>query len=537
MNDRLSRAAAESMGITLTDVQRRAAQAVLHGRDTLLISPTGSGKSAIYQLAGKMLPGVTVVVSPLIALQIDQVQAFEDIDVGEAVAVNSARGEHERMSALRRVASGEAQFVLLGPEQLTSPEVADTLRGMTIDRFVVDEAHCIDSWGSDFRPDFLSLGRFRRSLGGPPVLALTATAAPYVRTEIVDVLDMHDPVIIVGEPERENIDIAVRRHADRSAAVDALRDSVASTAGTGLVYVGTRKETAEIAGALDTSHRPALAYHGSMPKKDRERAHAAFRGDAHVVLVATSAFGLGVDVPDVRFVHHFEAPETIDSYYQEIGRAGRDGEAAVAVLHAVAARAGPRRFAAGRSTLDAALLVRIAEMVGAANGMTVTDLAKASRSSRGRLLQAVHVLESLEVVRAGDRDVVELGTVAWAAVEERALARLEERSRVLGTRRQMMTTFLESQLCRWAMLSGYLGAASIVSCGHCDVCRAEERPREVVDATERVAHPQFGEGTVITRDADTLVVLFDHHGYRTLSRDVVEEERLLRTSGTSPTVV
>ena len=217
----VDRAARERMGLALTSVQREAVEASVQGRDTLVVSPTGSGKSAIYQLSGAMLPGTSVVVSPLVALQHDQLDALRHRDVGAAVVVNSVRGRAARRDALARIRRGGVEFVLLGPEQLVMPEVLDALREIDIDRLVVDEAHCVDAWGPDFRPDFLALGAVRAALGGPVVLALTATAAPHVREQIIATLAMREPAVIACSPERPNIHVGVRTHPDRNTAREA----------------------------------------------------------------------------------------------------------------------------------------------------------------------------------------------------------------------------------------------------------------------------------------------------------------------------
>jgi ATP-dependent DNA helicase RecQ len=207
--------ASRRLGFALTDIQRDAVTSVLRGRDTLLVSPTGSGKSAVYQLAGAMTAGVSVVVTPLLALQEDQLAAFEALDVGDAVAISSLHGARARADALARLEAGQLEFVLLSPEQLGRSDVRAALRTRGLDRLVVDEAHCIDLWGADLRPDYAVLGAIRTDLGNPAVLATTATAPPHVREEIASVLHMEDAAAIVAPTERRNIDLAVVRHPHR----------------------------------------------------------------------------------------------------------------------------------------------------------------------------------------------------------------------------------------------------------------------------------------------------------------------------------
>ncbi|HEY0518057.1 MAG TPA: RecQ family ATP-dependent DNA helicase [Ilumatobacteraceae bacterium] len=522
----LDRLARREMDIRLTSVQRRAIESVIAGRDTLLVSPTGSGKSAVYQVAGALLEGITVVVSPLIALQEDQCLRLNEMNIGTAVTVNSMGGNRRRADALRQIASGAAQFALLGPEQLRTSDVRDVLSSAAIDRLIVDEAHCIDSWGPDLRPDFLALGATRPLLRNPPVLALTATAAPHVRTEIARALRMVDVEEVVTEVERENIDIIIRRHADRQVAIDEMQRQIDATDGRGLVYVGSRRETTELADLLDRPHRRAVAYHGSLRSAEREKVHALFRSEQPVVVVATNAFGLGIDAPDVRFVHHLDAPETIDSYYQELGRAGRDGDAATAVLHVTQGRAGSRRFAAGASVPDLHLCGAIVDRAGTADA-DLESLRRDLGCPRGRVLQAVRLLEDAGVVHLTADLAVARGDEDFDEHRDHICQAIEQRAALLASRREMMRSFVESDACRWSLVTGYLGSPELETCGHCDTCGDLDRGRSRGEGEVRVRHVEFGEGSVVDNDGDRIVVLFDKVGYKTLSQKLVAEEDLL----------
>ncbi|MDF2762576.1 MAG: ATP-dependent helicase RecQ, partial [Thermomicrobiales bacterium] len=304
--------------------QEEAIAAVLAGHDTLAVMPTGSGKSAIYQIAGAIIPGVTVVVSPLIALQQDQVEAIAEMDAGGAALLNSALLAAEREEALDEFAQGATEFLFLAPEQFANEETFARVQASEPSLFVVDEAHCISEWGHDFRPEYLRLGAVIEALAHPRVLALTATASPPVRREIVERLGMREPRIVVRGFDRPNIRLAVEGFSEEEDKRQALIARVVDAPKPGIVYAATRKHAEELAAALGEQGVNAVAYHAGMAAGERARIQEAFMSDAVDVIVATTAFGMGVDKPDVRFVYHLDVSESVDAYYQEIGRAGRD---------------------------------------------------------------------------------------------------------------------------------------------------------------------------------------------------------------------
>jgi ATP-dependent DNA helicase RecQ len=511
--------AEERLGHPLTDLQERAAASVLAGRDTLVVSPTGSGKSAIYQLTGALADELTVVVSPLLALQEDQLASIDELDIGQAVAVNSLHGERARRAALEEIAGGRVRFALLGPEQLANDDVLGVLQSASVCRLVVDEAHCLDAWGPDFRPDFLRVGAARRALGDPPVLALTATAAPHVRDAIISGLEMAEPEVFVADTERQNIALAIVRHPDPQTLRSAVVDEACERSGSGIVYVGTRGAAEDLATALRERRAGVHCYHGSLPASARAAVLRAFRTDEPTVVVATSAFGLGVDSPHVRFVLHAEAPETIDAYYQEIGRAGRDGEQAEAIMHTVLARASSRRFAAGRSFPSIELCAAVA---ATRSPVPMEDLRRALKASRGRFLQAVQALRRLDVVQVDLAGVLRWTGRPFETVEQRLIDELEERAVLVASRREMLDQYVESSSCRWATIVGYLGGGEVNRCGHCDACSMDGH-RVNGPATKRLIHPTFGEGDIVNEEGDVMTVLFEHAGYRTLSRSALRD--------------
>jgi ATP-dependent DNA helicase RecQ len=329
--------------------QQEAIVSVVDGRDTLVVRPTGSGKSAIYQIAGLLLDGLTIVVSPLIALQRDQAEYLEEINVGESATLNSTLTDKQRAEVIDHVTAGALEYLFLAPEQLANEDTVEILRTANVSLLVVDEAHCISAWGHDFRPDYMRLGRVRDAIGGPRVLALTATASPLVRDEIVERLEMVKPNVLVRGFDRPNIRLDVRRFADERAKVDALIEYAEGVEKPGIVYVARKRTAEELAGALWERGVQGVYYHGGMTKTEREQAQESYMKDEFEVVVATTAFGMGIDKSNVRFVAHYDIPDSIDSLYQEIGRSGRDGEPAEAVLFYRSEDLGIRKFFAAAS--------------------------------------------------------------------------------------------------------------------------------------------------------------------------------------------
>jgi ATP-dependent DNA helicase RecQ len=299
----------------------------------LVVMPTGAGKSLTYQLPGVLREGTTLVVSPLLSLQRDQIDSLVDGTGLRAARLSSAESDSHRETVLDDAAAGRLDFLFLAPEAARSR--GDRPPGwhrLPLALVAVDEAHCVSSWGHDFRPDYFRLGELLERLDGAPVIALTATAALPVREDIAERLRLRDPLTMVRGLARRNIQLAVRRCLTARDQQQELMQTVSSYDGQGIVYVRTRRAAEEYAAALTQEGLGADAYHAGLSQKVRDRAHARFSAGTADVIVATSAFGMGVDKPDIRYVVHAHAPESLDSYYQELGRAGRDGEPAEALL-------------------------------------------------------------------------------------------------------------------------------------------------------------------------------------------------------------
>src|SRR4051794_2636730 len=401
--DPIERVAREAMGFeSLRPGQREAIESTLAGRDTLAVMSTGSGKSAIYQIAGLLIPGSTVIVSPLIALQRDQVEALRERASGGAAQLNSSVGRAEREEALAELAEDELEFLFLAPEQLGNADVLGELAIARPSLLVVDEAHCISEWGHDFRPEYLRLGAAVEALGRPTVLALTATAAPPVRDEIVERLGLRDPELVVRGFDRPNIRLEAAaffgdeggRRRDR-----ALLDAVAEAPAPGILYAATRRRAEGLAAELAERGVRAGHYHGGMAPKARAAVQEAFMADELDAVVATTAFGMGVDKPNVRWVFHAEPADSLDAYFQEIGRAGRDGDAALARLFYRPEDVGLRRFFAGSGQIGLDELERVAESVEAAGEpLGPGALLEATQLSQSKLATALSRLEDAGAV-------------------------------------------------------------------------------------------------------------------------------------------
>jgi ATP-dependent DNA helicase RecQ len=299
--------------------------AILDGRDVLAVMPTGSGKSLCYQLPALVRGGLTIVVSPLIALMRNQVAQLCGYGVA-AAALNSANDAAENRSIMDRIGRGELRLVYVAPERLVKPETLDLLRPANVALLAVDEAHCISQWGHDFRPEYAALGGVRDELGGAQTVAFTATADAATRTDILAKLFSRPPAVFVHGFDRPNLRLAMQAKAGgRNQIADFIK---AHRAQSGIVYCASRRKTEELADFLRQHGVKALPYHAGMEPAARSRNQDVFLQEDGVVVAATVAFGMGIDKPDVRFVLHADMPANIESYYQEIGRAGRDGLAA-----------------------------------------------------------------------------------------------------------------------------------------------------------------------------------------------------------------
>ncbi|WP_305764367.1 RecQ family ATP-dependent DNA helicase [Blastococcus tunisiensis] len=535
--------------------QEEAMQAVVAGRDTLAVLPSGAGKTAVYQVAGHLLAGPVVVVSPLIALQRDQVDRLDELgedagnDVGTAAQLNSSLSAGDQREVLEEVGDGSVRYLFLAPEQLAKPEVVDAIAEAGPALFVVDEAHCVSAWGHDFRPEYLRLGGVIEQLGHPTVLALTATAAPPVRAEIVERLGMRDPEVIVAGFDRPEIRLEVAPFADEhgkdQAVVDRVLGEIGDGRGPGIVYSATRKGTEQVAAALVDHGLRSRAYHAGLSRAGREDTQRAWMDDELDVVVATTAFGMGIDKPGTRFVIHAEPADSLDSYYQEIGRAGRDGRPALALLVYRQEDLGLRRFFAAGTPAEEELqqvagLVQAAAAAGIADGVDVRALREETGLGATTLARDLNLLAQVEAVvldeEGGAHPAPAAPSPAQAAAAARGLA--EQHERMDQSRVEMMRGYAETTDCRRQFLLGYFGEQLDRPCGNCDTCEdgtayedagpADDTPFPVGTPVE---HREWGPGAVMRVEDDRLVVLFEEVGYKTLGLAAVVEHDLLTTRG------
>lgn len=448
--------------------QQQVIDSVLAGRDTLAIMPTGSGKSLCYQIPAALLKGSTVVVSPLISLMQDQVGKLDDIGL-PADQLNSKVPAGAQRAALRGLRDKRERIVFCTPERLATPDFMSLLHKAEIGLVVVDEAHCISQWGHDFSPAYLDIGAALDALGRPPVLALTATATDEVVADIRTQLGAPAMRVVNTGIYRPNLRLAVRQVTNAGErAGEALR-LVRHSAGSGIVYASTVKAAQEILAALEEAGESVALYHGKLHAAERRQNQELFMSGARRVMVATNAFGMGIDKPDIRFVLHLQVPASLEAYYQEAGRAGRDGAAAACTLLYFDADKRVQQFFLARNYPDAALL-RAAYQSAAAG--------ERPRDKRGQV--ALKLLREGGWLRQDRKLQYRLAGAAPRAIDlERLAQAYREKQEHDREALAQMVSYAQSGYCRWQLLLDYFGddSAGIAHCGHCDNCLAPPMPQ------------------------------------------------------------